>query len=210
MHWMGFVELVPIPKRGLAMRVTEAARLAAGDSRAIVAQPKAKRGETVLSVAPEGLVTLHRPAPVHIWSLTAFADAEALRPEPTFQLRPGSVGRALGAGFDLDQITGYLETQGGGALPDEVTHLLREWTAGYKRVRLRRLAMLTPDVDTGLDDLRKIAADAGLDVLDGAPEGSLLVLLTATGEDAASAEETLLAALRASGYAGQWTLDRQT
>ncbi|HWV23953.1 MAG TPA: hypothetical protein VNZ58_07170 [Thermomicrobiales bacterium] len=210
MYWLGFVELVPLPKRGLAMRVTEAARLAVGDSRAVPDLPRAKRGEPVLTVEPEGMVTLHRPAPVHIWSLTAFADAEQLRPEATFQLRPGSVGRALGAGFDLDQITGYLEKQGGGALPDHLTHLLREWTAGYKRVRLRRVAMLTPDVETGIDELRTIVTDAGMDVLDGGPEGSLLVLLPATGEDAASAEEALLAALRAAGHAGQWTLDART
>lgn len=210
MYWLGFVELAAIPKRGLAMRVTEAARLAAGDSRAVPERPTGGKGKPVLGVGPEGLVTLHRPAPVHIWSLTAFADAEQLRPEATFQLRPGSVGRALGAGFDLDQITGYLEQQGGGALPATVVHLLREWTAGYRRVRLRRVAMLTPDVEAGVDDLRRVATEAGLEVLEGGPPGSLLVLLPATGEDAASAEEVLLAALRAAGHAGQWTLDTQT
>lgn len=210
MHWFGFVELANVPKEGRAMRVTDAARLAAGDSRAGPDVPAPKWSEPVLTVDSQGLVALHRPAPVHIWSLTAFADAEQLRPEATFQLRPGSVGRALGAGFDLDQITGYLEQQGGEALPDEAIHLLREWTAGYKRVRMRRAAVLTPDVDTGIDDLRKIATDAGLDVLDGGPDGSLLVLLPATGDDATTAEETLLAALRASGHAGQWTHDKHT
>lgn len=209
-HWFGFVDLVRIPKRGLAMRVTDAARLAAADTRAVPDLPAPKPGEPVLTVDPGGRITLHRPAPVHIWSLTAFADAEQLRPEAIWQLRPGSVGRALGAGFDLDQIIGYLEQQGRGALPEDVLLLLREWTAGYRRVRLRRAALLTPDVETGLDDLRKIATGAGLEILEGAPDGSLLVLLPATGEDATTAEETLLAALRAAGHAGQWTLDKQT
>jgi DNA-binding IclR family transcriptional regulator len=212
MWWFGFVEIARIPRKGLAVRVTDAARLAAGDSRAVPELPKPARDEPVLSVDATGLVTLHQPAPVHIWSLTAFGDAERLRPEATYQLRPGSVGRALGAGFDLEQIAGYLEHQGGKPLPDGLMHLLREWTAGYKRVRMRRAAILTPDFETGIDELRKIVTEAGLEIVDGGvvPQGGLVVLLPATGEDAASAEETLQAALRAAGFVGQWAMDKRT
>lgn len=212
MHWLGFVEISRIEKKGLALRVTDFARLAAGDSRAVPEQPIPARDEPVLTVDGAGLVTLHHPAPVHIWSLTAFGDAEGLRPEATFQLRPGSVGRALGAGFDLEQIMSYLEHQGGKPLPDELAALLREWTAGYRRVRMRRAAVLTPDFETGVEQLRKIVTEAGLEIVDGGdvPQGGLVVLLPATGEDAATAEETLQAALRAAGYAGQWATDKRT
>jgi hypothetical protein len=212
MWWFGFVEVARVPKKGLALRVTDAARLAAGDSRAVPEEPKPGRDDAVLSVDETGLVTLHYPAPVHIWSLTAFGDAERLRPEAMYQLRPGSVGRALGAGFDLDQITGYLEHQSGKPLPDGLVHLLREWTAGYKRVRMRRAAVLTPDFETGIDELRKIVTEAGLESIDGGDghPGGLVVLLPATGEDAASAEEALQAALRAAGFVGQWAMDKRT
>jgi hypothetical protein len=212
MHWLGFVELSRVGKKGLAMRVADAARLAAGDSRAVPELPEPASDVPVLTVDETGLVVLHRPAPVHIWSLTAFGDAEGLRPEATFQLRPGSVGRALGAGFDLEQIMTYLEHQGGTPLPGTLVNLLREWTAGYKRVRMRRAAVLTPDFETGIDELRTIVKEAKLDVIDAGdmPQDGLVVLLPATGEDSATAEETLQTALRAAGYAGQWVTDKRT
>lgn len=206
MHWMGFVDLARLDRRGFALRVTDAARLAAADSRAVPESPAPAAGDPVLSVDDAGVITLRHPAPVHIWSLTAFADAEALRPEPAFQLRPGSVGRALGAGFDLEQITEYLERQGGGPVPEAVANVLREWTAGFRRVRMRRATLLMPDFDTGIDELREVVKAAGLEVVDGvdAAHGGVIVLLPATGDDASTAEDQLLAALRAAGHAGQW------
>jgi hypothetical protein len=207
MWWFGFVDLVRLGRKGIAMRVTEAARLAAGDTRAVVETAELRPGTASLAVDETGLITLHRPEPVHVWSLTAFADAESLAPEVTYQLRPGSVGRALGAGFDLDQITMYLTRQSGGPLPDALQGLLREWTAGYKRVRLRRMVMLMPDVEKGLGQLREDVAGAGLEVV-GEHDGGLIVLLPATGDDASAAEDALLKALRHAGYAGQWHVDR--
>lgn len=206
MSWLGFVDLVRIGRKGIALRVTEAARLAAADSRAVV-ETEVASGEHALSVDNAGLITLHRPEPLHIWSLTAFADAESLAPEATYQLRPGSVGRALGAGFDLDQITAYLERQSGKPLPDALEGLLREWTAGYKRVRLRRIVLLSPDVEKGLEGLRTVAEKAKLEVV-GEHDGGLMVMLPATGDDGASAEDALLKALRHAGYAGQWHVER--
>lgn len=207
MWWFGFVELVRLGRKGTALRVTEAARLAAADSRAVVETPDVGAGEHALSVDNAGLVTLLRAEPLHIWSLTAFADAESLVPETTYQLRPGSVGRALGAGFDLDQITSYLERQSGTPLSDSLKGLLREWTAGYKRVRLRRVVLLSPDVEKGLEGLREVVTKAKLQIV-GEHDGGLMVMLPATGDDAASAEDVLLKALRHAGYAGQWHVER--
>jgi hypothetical protein len=207
MWWFGFVDLVRLGRKGLAMRVTEAARLAASDSREVVAADQATPEGKTIEIDATGLITLRHPEPVHVWSLTAFADAESLTPDVTYQLRPGSVGRALGAGFDLSQITLYLERQSGLPLPDELLALLRDWTAGYKRVRLRRVALLTPDVEKGLDHLREVVTKAGLEVI-GEPDGALLVMLPATGDDGASAEDALLKTLRHSGYAGQWYIER--
>jgi hypothetical protein len=206
MFWLGFVELARVDRQGLALRVTDAARLAAADARAVPEVHAPADGEPVLTLDARGLVTLLHPSPLHIWSLSAFADAEALRPNATFQLRPGSVGRALGAGFDLEQITEYLERQCAKPVPTEVLHLLREWTAGFRRVRLRRATLLTPDFDTGVEELRAVVEKAGLEVVEGvdAVHGGVIVLLPATGDDASTAEHALLAALRAAGHAGQW------
>jgi hypothetical protein len=209
MWWFGFVELVPLGRKGTALRVTEAARLAAADSRAVVDAEPVAPGTKTLSIDEVGLVTLHRPEPIHIWSLTAFADAESLVPEPAYQLRPGSVGRALGAGFDLDQITSYLERQSRAPLPESLQRLLREWTAGYKRVRLRRIVLLTPDAGQGRDALREVVTKAKLEVI-GEHEDGLLVMLPPTGDDGSAAEDALLKALRHAGYAGQWQVERQS
>ena len=140
-----------------------------------------------------------------IWSLTAFADAERLRPTAAYQLRPGSIGRALGAGFDLDQIETYLERQSCGPIPDALKTLLRQWTISYRRVRLRRATVLHADTPEAMDDLKRIAMENGMQLL-GEPtaDGGLVVLLPALGEDGVSAEDHLLKALRAGGYVGQW------
>lgn len=163
-----------------------------------------------LAVTDAGLVTLHRPTPLHVWSLSAFGDAEALRPAATYQLRPGSVSRALGAGFDLDQITTYLAGQSGQPLPDSLAANLRDWTVGYKRVRLRRAVVLNPDSDASIPELRDMLATAGLRALDDlTPEGDLVVLLGAGTDAASQPEEEVLAILRAHGHVGQWETPRQ-
>lgn len=166
--------------------------------------------EPSLAVTEEGQVTLRRPTPLHVWSLSAFGDAERLRPEPVFQLRPGSVSRALAAGFDLDQIAHYLEAQSGGPLPAPLAVNLRDWTVGYKRVRLRRAVVLNPDSDESIPELRAALAAAGLEVLDElTPEGDLVALLGPSLDQAIPPEEELLAALRAQGYVGQWEQPRR-
>ncbi|MGB3305278.1 MAG: helicase-associated domain-containing protein [Thermomicrobiales bacterium] len=203
--WFGLVDLAPVAGKGLAVRVTDAARRSVAGDEAEPAADDSEREGPVLTLSETGTVTLNRPAPLHVWSLTAFGDAEALRPEAVYQLRPGSIGRALGAGFDLDQITEYLTRQSGAPLPEELTTLLRQWTVGYRRVRLRRATVLHPDSPAAEDDLRRIAVEAGLAVLDTpAPDGGLVVLLPESGEEGAPAEDHLLKALRAGGYVGQW------
>ncbi|MBA2469748.1 MAG: hypothetical protein H0V37_10120 [Chloroflexia bacterium] len=198
--WFGVVQL------GVAPGAGEAVTVVLGRDE----PEEAAAAEPALDITEDGLVTLRRPTPLHVWSLSAFGDAERLRPEPVFQLRPGSVSRALSAGFDLDQITKYLDAQGGGPLPDPLAANLRDWTVGYKRVRLRRAVVLNPDSDESIPDLRDALAAAGLDVLDElTPEGDLVVVLNVGADTTAPPEEELLAALRAQGYVGQWEPTRQ-
>jgi hypothetical protein len=197
--WFGLVQLGHAPGSGLAVRAVAGPEMldesaAAGPS---------------LSITDEGLVTLLRPTPLHVWSLSAFGDAEGLRPHATYQLRPGSVGRALAAGFDLDQITSYLEAQTAAPLSEPLVANLRDWTIGYRRVRMRRAVVLNPDSEEAIPDLRAMIEAAGLDILDEpAPDGGLVVMLPRAGDATANPEEEFLAMLRAQGYVGQWETPR--
>ncbi len=214
-QWFGLVQTGMAKGKGAVVRLTPAGRrTATGEDE----PPDHARAEKpALTVAADGAITLRAPSPLRIWSLSAFADQEALRPEARFQLRPVSVGRALGAGFDLDQITTFLERQSGGPLPDQLAEVLRTWAEGYRRVRLRRAVVLLPDSDTAREELAKELAeraDSGLLVIDEAQfdkptvdpgdPAPLLVLLPATGDDAERAERALFAFLSEAGYSGQW------
>lgn len=201
-NWFGFVEIQFQGEEGAAMRVSEAAALAAREIDAIPTSIDPDSGP-ILSVNHEGVIHLRRPAPLHIWSLTAFADNEQLHPESIYQLRPQSVGTALGAGFDLEQITTYLERQSGQPIPDPLETRLREWTAGYKRVKLRRAVSLELDIQLGVDDLRTTLREGGFELVQ--VQGSeVVVMLPDTGDDAASAEQQLTSMLRKAGYVGLW------
>jgi hypothetical protein len=201
--WFGIVETGRVARRGLAVRLTERGQ-------AIAAKPDAVEIETsrsgaALEVSGSGAVVVKQPEPLHIWSMSAFADAELVREEPVFQVRSGSVGRALGAGFDLEHILTYLERHSGKPVPEPLRGNLREWTAGYKRVRLRHATLLTPDPGTSREDLEQVVRDAGLDVVTVAGDaGSIYAVFPPTEGDAAMSEETLLTALRAAGFFGQW------
>lgn len=206
--WFGIVELGVNPGKGLVVRVVDREQSASKANEADregTGDAARESAGAELSVTDGGMVTLHRPTPLHIWSLSAFADAEGLKPEARFQLRPGSVGRALGAGFDLDQIVKYLSRQSGERLPRELETTLRDWTVGYRRVRMRRAIVLTPDAEAAHAEIREALEAIGLEILETpGPDGGLIVLLPASGDQSSSPEDEVLAVLRAHGYAGQW------
>ena len=188
--WLGYVEVAPVSREGLAVRWR-------GDP---VDEPSTG---PALSVDDEGRITILRPTSLLAWSLSAFADLEALAPQTMYQLRPGSVARALGAGFDLDQVTSYLKGQAGRPLPAAVQEHLRQWTMGYRRVRLRRGVVLQPDADDQMGELQAVLRAAGFDVLDlPSPAGGLLVQFgpADAGHDP---EDLLLSTLRSHGFSGQ-------
>lgn len=200
--WFGFVETVELGEQGSAMRVTPAAVQAAREIGAVPTPDEPDSGP-ILTLNHEGVIHLRRPAPLHIWSLTAFADNEQLYPTAIYQMRPQSIGTALGAGFDLQQITTYLERQSGTPVPDPLVTKLREWTAGYKRVKLRRAVSLELDVQYGLDDLRKVLEESGFDLVDSVGT-RVMIMLPDTGDDASAAEQQLATVLRKAGYVGMW------
>jgi hypothetical protein len=198
--WFGLVQVGTVPREGTAIRVV--AQVDSPDEEA-AAGPS-------LEVSESGLIRLLRPTPLHVWSLSAFADSETLRPVPTYQLRPGSVGRALGAQFDLDQITRYLEAQSGSPLPDVLQASLREWTVGYRRVRMRRSVVLRPDSEEQMADLTEALVSAGFEVLkERAPDGGLMALYPAGADGQREPDDELLSVLRAHGFVGQWGTGRR-
>lgn len=200
--WFGFVETQDLGEQGIAMRITPSAVAAAREIDAMPASTEPATGP-VLTINHDGFITLRRPAPLHIWSLTAFADNEQLTPQAVYQLRSQSIGAALGAGFDLDQITKYLENQSGQSLPDPLETRLREWTAGYKRVKLRRAVLLDLDIHMGKVELTTVLEDAGYALVP-TNDDSLMVMLPDAGDDASDAEQLLARTLRKAGYVGQW------
>jgi hypothetical protein len=214
-HWLGLVETGITGAgtgRATVIRLSEAGRLASErpdvvpvDDARLPGTPSPGEGDPALTVSDAGEIELLRPAPLHIWSLSAFADQTRLEPVPGYELSKPSLGRALAAGFDLEQVVQYLERQSGASLPERVMTSLREWTAGYRRVRLRRLIAVQPDDPAQLDDLAAALEREGFELAELAPDGGALrVYLPDTGEDGATAEDALQRALRASGFAGQW------
>jgi hypothetical protein len=186
--WFGIVNTGRVSRRGLAVQLTESGQVIAAKPDAV--ETEDPQSGAALEISESGTVVVRNPGPLHIWSLSAFADAEVIAEEPVFQLRPGSVGRALGAGFDLEQIVTYLERNSGKPIPEPLRENLREWTAGYKRVRLRHATLLTPDLGTSREELEQVVRGTAV--------------FPPTDGDAATTEETLLAALRAAGFLGQW------
>jgi hypothetical protein len=155
-----------------------------------------------LTVTEQGEIDLARPSPLLVWSLSAFATNESLGETSRFRLSPDSLARALGAGFDLEQVTAFLVRQSGEPLPPELGAQLEAWTRGYRRVRLRRAFLLTPDDKDAVDDLKRALALAG-GTIQAHGDGRLLVEFP----DAAASEDesvaALISTLRAAGFTPQ-------
>lgn len=214
-RWLGLVETGTIgggTKRTLVLRLTELGRSASARPDVVPEDDALPPGvdappadAPVLTISEAGEIALLRPAPLHIWSLSAFSEPVALLPVARYELTKASLGRALGAGFDLDQVVTYLERQSGEALPERVLANLRDWTTGYRRVRLRRMLTIQPDDPALIDDLIGVLGDAGYELADPPPDGGAVrIYLPDAGDDGGAAEDALLKTLRANGFAGQW------
>jgi hypothetical protein len=209
-RWFGLVETGTVgtgTRRTLVLRLTDLGR-SASQRPDVVPEDDARPPEVdapVLTVSEAGEIALLRPAPLHVWSLSAFSEPVALEPVARYELAKPSLARALGAGFDLDQVVTYLERQSGEPLPERVLGDLRDWTTGYRRVRLRRLLTIQPDDPALIDDLVGVLDEAGYELADPPPDGrAVRVYLPDAGDDGGAAEDALLKTLRANGFAGQW------
>jgi hypothetical protein len=81
-----------------------------------------------------------------------------------------------------------------------VERRLHEWSRGFRRVRLRRAVVVTPDDPARLDELRTAIERHGLATQ---PSGeTLLVMLPVASDD--DRETALSTALREAGFTPQW------
>lgn len=142
--WFGLVELArPSRDRQLVRLSQSGLALARAEP---VPEPE-DRGTPELEVAHDGTITLTEPTPLQVWSVLAFAEPIELGRAATYRLTEASVRAALASGFDLDQITGFLEKQQGSPLPDKLTARLEGWRTGAKRIRVGSALLLASDDD---------------------------------------------------------------
>jgi hypothetical protein len=194
--WFGLVQVVAPPGQPKVVRRPAAVALdGEADEGATKAAP--------IAVEPDGEIRLRRPNSVRVWSLSAFADLVRLGAESRYRLSAEGMARALAAGFDLDQVTGFLSRQSGGALPPEVAGQLQGWARGYGRIRLRRALLLMPDDPATLPAILAALSGAGWSGRLVGDE-TLLVELPAEGGPE-TGEHALLTLLRAQGHAPHWS-----
>ena len=156
-----------------------------------------------LVVDPSGEITLQSPSPDRVWALTAFSELVDLGRQSHYRLTPGSLGTALSAGVEFEQIVRFLERGSRQPLPKDVMANLTTWARGFHRVVLRRAVILRPDDTAERAALIQALAEAGWTA---EPLGELAVLvsLAPEGGDVGQGEEALIGRLRAAGHTPRW------
>lgn len=195
--WFGLVELADIPGQTRALRRQEPAVPPAGDAPTPSRDSSNEPAAHPLVAQEDGLIELLLPTPVRVWALSAFAEIEALGAVSRYRLTSESLGRALAAGFDLDQVATFLARQGGRPLPAPLVERLDGWARNYRRVRVHSAVVVAPDDPALLPTIRQLLESRGFGArpLD---DGSLLVEPPAASGDPTA---LVLTRLREGGYA---------
>jgi hypothetical protein len=197
-RWFGLVDVAESGQRSRLVRLTAAGR-ALAHAQPFPADEHSSDGAPLV-VAPNGVIELREPSPLRVWSLSAFADVDRLDRVSTYRLTDDSVARALNAGFEVRQILSFLAAQSGAPVPAEVKQQLEEWTEGFRRVRLRRAVVVTPEDASLVGELSEVIASQGLTAR--SLDDALVILFPATGAE--DPEARLPAALREAGFTPQW------
>ncbi len=192
--WLGLVDIADVPGRTRAVRLTALGEEISRGGSPIEPDGEGAGAGAALLVDEDGLVRLQRPSPLRVWALGAFAELESFGHESRYRLTETSVGRALGAGFDLGQVTSFLERQSGANAPGPLLERLAGWARGVRRVKVRQAVVLQPDDAAEQAAILELAAARGWPAEAGA-SGAVTVFLSPDGVD----EATVEAALRAAG-----------
>jgi hypothetical protein len=200
--WFALAETFDRPGQARVIRLTETGAALARR------QPEPAEDDAGASVAPlvvdpSGEITLQSPSPDRVWALTAFSELVDLGWQSHYRLTPGSLGAALAAGVELDQIVRFLERGSRQPLPKHLAAELTTWARGFRRVGMRRAVILRPDDSAERPALIQELVEAGWIV---EPLGDLAVLVSLTSDaaDVDQGEEALIATLRAAGHAPRW------
>lgn len=196
--WLGLIEVARAQRRGTVLRVRPDLGWLLDEAVAPPEEPTL--GTQTLAVQPNFEVLLLRPAPRHVWALSAFTQLVRLDRVTIYRLTREGVEAGLAAGLTLERIVRFLEQEGGEPLPQSVAYALQEWVREYRRVRLRRALLLNPDDRASLDEIEAALRAAGLRVERLGGE-RLLVPLPADDDEAA---ERVEATLRQLGRTPQW------
>jgi hypothetical protein len=106
-------------------------------------------------VAPDGTITLSREAPLSDrFQLARIAEWRSVGPQYVYALTPASVGRALGAGIEVERIERFLARISQDNVPAAAILRLRGWAERYGRVRLRRVVVLEARTPQMMSELR--------------------------------------------------------
>lgn len=198
--WFGLIEVSRAHRRGSVIRSTSAARRLFGED--APADEPALSSET-LTVDPSFTVLLLRPAPRHVWALSAFTELDQLDRVSSYRLTRAGVQRGLASGVSVEQLTGYLEQQSRQPLPQNVAYEIRQWAKEYRRVRLRHALVIEPDDPAGLGAIETALSSAGFR-LERIGPGRLILLLPNDLGDNAETLERVEALLHERGYSPQW------
>jgi len=126
-----------------------------------------------LAMAGDGRVSIMHADPPHLWPLLAFAEAEMLAHVSIYRITADTLRRALHRGLTMTQISRFLESRTGGALPVGVREMLRAWAQSQRRVTLAPAALLTADDPAIRAEIVRVLIAAGATV-ETLPNGRLL------------------------------------
>lgn len=151
LHWLGVVEVGrDKPKRFISFRVTAEGRaLLDPDQASESAPPPAK----TLLVQPNFEVLVLHPDSRVLWKLLRMADLVRHDRVSVYVLNKESVMRAVEAGMSPEEITGFLNTNTGKGLPQNVAHSIADWARMLKRLIIQRVTLIQVDDPSVLDEM---------------------------------------------------------
>ncbi len=106
------------------------------------AGPWMATNERILIVQPSFEVVLLEPDMGMLYELLAFAQIKHIGPVSTFQLSQRTLMRGLEAGKTVEGILDLFARRGQKELAQNVVYTLKDWTKGYKEVKLSEVFLL--------------------------------------------------------------------
>ncbi|MEA2576006.1 MAG: hypothetical protein QOH93_3304 [Chloroflexia bacterium] len=198
LNWLGVVEIGrDKPKRFISFRVTGEGRdlIDPDSSSESVAVP----GKTLL-VQPNFEVLVLHPDSRVLWRLLRMADLVRHDRVSVYVLNKESVMRAVEAGMSPEEITGFLNTNTGKALPQNVGHSIADWARMLKRLTIQRVTLVQVDDPSVLDELLASRKTRRMVVLRLSPTTAIANLPDVSESAREDAWQRLAKELRGAGY----------